>query len=71
MAMIALGALVFAVLLIVFALSATRRETGSAQDAPVTGGETYLASATDGGSVHSGADSACVASHSVDCAPGH
>jgi len=71
MAMIAVGALVFAVLLIAFALSAARRRTEGGPDAAVSGSEACLGSASDAGSAHAGVDSACVASHNVDCAPGH
>jgi hypothetical protein len=71
MAMIALGAIVFAILLVAFALGAIRRRAEGAQDAAVSSGDAYLSSATDGGSAHAGADSACVASHGADCAPGH
>ena len=72
MAMIVFGALVFAALLIACALRASRgRDTRRANGAADVD-SAYLLYTDAGGSAHTAVDSACAASHNVDCgSPGH
>lgn len=70
-ALIAFGGLVFAILLVAFALRASRSKGAEVKAGAVSGGETFLLYGADGGTANPAADSACVASHGADCGPVH
>ena len=62
------GALVFAVLLLIFAVFATRnRVAGTTRNNAASDGDGAFVVYADSGGAHVAVDSSCSASHSVDC----